>query len=148
MRYRTYVVRWRDGLLKVGFTSGKRYRKFVNRGADLVCLQEFDTPMEALAEEQRLDLGFRVLGYTPAFTCREESFTHLGPGGSGWREVLRLACSVTDPSTDSAGGSVHGLPRTNERTDSRRRWSSMSAHDASVTRPAPSDAPSRFEESA
>lgn len=117
MRCRTYVVKWSDGLLKVGFTSGSRYRRFVNRGADLVSLREFDTPVEALAEEQRLDLEFRDLGYTPAFTCREESFSYLGPSGCGWREVLRLASSDAPSRTPQSDPSTDSHERTDERTN-------------------------------
>lgn len=84
-----YVVAWHDdGIVKVGFTSGKRWARFVSRGAVLVSLTGYPSADDAFAAELALEARLASIG-RPAFSSRDESLSHL-PGGCGWSECFRV----------------------------------------------------------
>ena len=88
----TYVVAWRkQGIIKNGFSTCQRWRKFVLTGADLLALYEFPTRgARAVTFETYLDAKAGFI-YPRAFDSKQEARESglLGPDGGGWMECLR-----------------------------------------------------------
>ena len=86
-----YVVGWRDaGVIKNGFSTRQRWRKFLLRGADLLALYEFPTGSgSALMFESYLENRASFL-YPSAFPTRTaEAAALLGPDCAGYVECFR-----------------------------------------------------------
>lgn len=84
----TYLVSWPDDLIvKAGFTTRQRWRKFLLRGAELHDVVFFDGA-EAVWVESAAE---RVLHerLARAFEHRTEAVDHLGGRGAGWLECYR-----------------------------------------------------------
>lgn len=86
-----YVVVWDDArIVKAGYTTGKRWRKFEGRGARLVALYDHGTDQgAAFAHEDSLHRLFRLL-LSPAFYHRTQAVQTLGGTGDGWTECFDL----------------------------------------------------------
>jgi hypothetical protein len=85
-----YVVRWPDGVVKVGITERQRYKSFVARGGQVVALAHGRCIWsESEAEERgQLYLGAR---FPMAFRDRDEAVPSLGSRGGGWMECYRAS---------------------------------------------------------
>ena len=84
-----YVVRWPDGVVKVGCAGSRsRWRQFVCRGAELMQLCSFPTGAEALHAEAVVQESLKR-SYSPAFDTREEATLHTGDGG-GYLECFYM----------------------------------------------------------
>jgi predicted GIY-YIG superfamily endonuclease len=86
-----YLVRWPDGIVKVGYTDCKRWRKFELRGATLVNVWYFSTSSDAINAETQMK---KHLPYHRAFTSKTEAIDHLGYSGDGWTECLKAPQTV------------------------------------------------------
>lgn len=84
-----YVVRWPDGVLKVGYTEKQRWRKFALLGAELLAVYEFASHVPAFGLES-VGLSFLARFGEPAFETIDDSYEHVGPDGGGYRECYRL----------------------------------------------------------
>lgn len=87
--HQVYVVAWRDErIVKAGSTSGrKRWRGFVNRGAELISLTECVTIDDCLKYEGQLRTYLASVG-EHAFSTRIEGLPYLG--GGGYLECFRI----------------------------------------------------------
>jgi hypothetical protein len=83
-----YVVRWPDGVVKVGITERQRYKSFMARGASLVALAHGECHLSPLDAEMA---GHRFLWerFPMAFRGRGEAEPYLGNRGGGWMECYR-----------------------------------------------------------
>jgi hypothetical protein len=86
-----YLVRWPDGVAKVGYTDCKRWRKFVIRGATLVGIWSFFTTYDALTAEIQVRKSLKC---NRAFKEKNESLQYLGHDGGGWTECLQVPLTV------------------------------------------------------
>jgi hypothetical protein len=90
-----YIVHWPDiGVIKAGYTGRKRWRTFVNRGAQIVDLVPFDNSTDAFEFESMVHRRLSSLGPL-AFTSATEASPYLGRGGGGWCECYRMPDGVT-----------------------------------------------------
>lgn len=93
LTHSVYIVAWHeDYIIKVGYTSGKRWSIFVNRGAELVARSTHPNARDAIYHETDLEAVLAARG-EPAFRDRAESVAHVGHGGGGWTECYRVAPS-------------------------------------------------------
>jgi hypothetical protein len=94
MRADVYVVAWpTDGIVKVGMTSHKRYRAFLNRGAELLALVNAKTVTEACDLEDAVRRSIRPFMVGGAFVHKAEAVPYLGGRGGGYMECSRLGAS-------------------------------------------------------
>lgn len=120
-----YLVRWPDGVTKVGYTSFRRWRTFEIRGAAVLAVWAFDDCTEGLRCETAMQAALR---FPAAFPTSDSATEHLGHSGGGYMECYRIPEEVTDDqvlamltsiATEHGGQamvrSMHG--RTYERTD-------------------------------
>jgi hypothetical protein len=104
----TYVVRWGD-VWKAGFTSGKRWRSFELRGAEVINVTTYDSGLEALATESLIESWLAHLGHR-AFRSKVEAAPWLGNQGGGWTECYCL-CDVGPSQGGRFCDSHFGIPR-------------------------------------
>lgn len=84
-----YVVHWPEiGVMKAGISEQKRWRKFVELGAVVIDLIEFDNYLDASAFETVVHKGMRPNGY--AFNTAAEAEPYLGGKGGGYCECFRV----------------------------------------------------------
>jgi hypothetical protein len=104
----TYVVRWGD-VWKAGFTTGKRWRSFELRGADVVSVTTYTNGLDALAAENLIESWLSHLGH-PAFQSKDDAAPWLGNQGGGWTECYCL-CDVGPSQSGRFCDSQSGIPR-------------------------------------
>ncbi len=86
-----YVVIWDNiHVVKVGFTTKQRWRKFVLRGARLIALYTFEKSHDAFQLEEVGDAWLRANGSGYAFDSTADAAPYLGPDGGGYLECFRL----------------------------------------------------------
>ena len=86
----TYVVAWDEiRMIKAGYTSLRRWRNFVLRGARLVHLYRMPTARAALDLELRFEVTFARNGLR-AFGSASEAAPFLGSSGGGYLECFFL----------------------------------------------------------
>jgi hypothetical protein len=88
----TYLVGWDDDLIiKAGVTMGRRWKKFVSRGATLYLLHRNDSgDGRTFCDLERVIYAGLPPGMTGrAFSTKEEAVGHLGSGGGGYMECVR-----------------------------------------------------------
>ena len=88
-----YVVRWPDGIMKIGFTEHKRWRVFTNRKARLLDVFYFEKVDQALEIE---DLLRKLFKYPRPFDEKNAAKLHLGTSGAGYLECRSVPLKVTD----------------------------------------------------
>lgn len=91
--YTVYLVRWPDGVAKVGFTTGRRWTRFRGRGARVLNLWVFDDCLTALSCEAALYSGF---GFAPAFETNAQSHPYVGSQGGGYKECFIVPQHISD----------------------------------------------------
>jgi hypothetical protein len=120
-----YLVRWPDGVTKVGYTSFKRWRTFELRGAEVLAVWAFDDCTDGLACEEDMQ---QALPFPLRFRSAREAIPYLGSGGGGYLEcyatptdipnsaVLAMLASIaTEHGGEAMARSMHGRNgRTNE----------------------------------
>lgn len=93
-----YLVHWPEiSVMKAGISTRKRWRAFLQRGAVVVDLVEFDDYFEASAFESVAVEGLRTLG-PYGFSSAEEAAPYLGGNGGGYRECFKIP-SGAEPMT-------------------------------------------------
>lgn len=103
----TYVVRWGD-VWKAGFTTGKRWRSFELRGAEVIDVTIHDDWRNALATESLIESWLSDLGH-PAFQCKADAVPWLGNQGGGWTECYCL-CDAGPSQSGRLCDSQSGIP--------------------------------------
>lgn len=85
-----YTVAWDDdGILKVGFSSHRRWRAFEKLGGRVVRLEECATAVEGYYYEAGLHACFADL-FPRAFRNRAAAVPYLGGDGAGWAECYEV----------------------------------------------------------
>lgn len=81
-----YVVRWPDGVVKVGHSvhAASRVKTLMRYGAALV------TAAPGPKEKERAAIEVLGIRGTRAFRSRVDAFAYLGGGSSGFTECYRL----------------------------------------------------------
>lgn len=87
-----YVVGWQDGIVKVGstMTGRARWGIFLNRGARMLDLAQYQKLCDDLEAETWLHHQIACMGYKKAFESVEQSTQYLGPRGRGYLECYRI----------------------------------------------------------
>lgn len=81
-----YVVGWpSENVVKVGYTTTRRWMPFVARGGVVMHLEQHPTGVEALQREDYLH-GLMRDAFDGAFTEKKQALAILGTGGSGYLE--------------------------------------------------------------
>lgn len=90
MRWLVYVVHWEaENIVKVGVTGGRRWQRFVGRGARLVHLFTPQCGVTAPSIERRMELAVSRI-CKPAFGDKLSADPYLGQRGAGWTECYRV----------------------------------------------------------
>lgn len=85
-----YVVSWpEDRIIKVGYSTRQRWRKFVLRGAVVLALYRAQASTEAFDLEVVGDQWLRAHGQH-SFTSAADGIEYLGGDGAGYRECFTL----------------------------------------------------------
>lgn len=125
-----YVVHWpREGVMKVGYSSVRRWARFVSSGADVIKVYEFDSSSDAFDIEDWLHQSARALLARAFDSATEEARIMLGHKAAGYMECWRAslddvyrviadsharAYAQTDAQASEASITTDGR---NERTD-------------------------------
>lgn len=90
-----YIVYW-PGLhtVKAGYSSRRRWRAFLKRGAQIVDCVPFGNSTDAFEFESLILRRLKTVG-TPAFSSALHAEPHLGGRGGGWCECYRLPDGIT-----------------------------------------------------
>jgi hypothetical protein len=92
--YVVYLVHWPDiAVMKAGVSCQKRWRAFVQRGAEIVDLVPCDDPADAYELESVVHAG--LIGSGLAFRSAAEAVPYLGGNGGGYRECFRVPDGMT-----------------------------------------------------
>jgi hypothetical protein len=86
-----YAVHWPEiNVFKVGISERKRWRTFVNRGANvLAIMDDFDDYIGASDFEAACHFAAESV-CRPAFTSAREAVSYLGNHGGGYMECYRV----------------------------------------------------------
>lgn len=99
-----YAVIFEDvRVLKVGISSGQRWRNFVARGATVLALEPFDDIEDARVFERR-NHDHLASTLERGFATADDASPYIGIGGGGWTETYAVPEGV-DPMDI-----LHGLP--------------------------------------
>lgn len=88
-----YLVRWPDGVTKLGFTTKQRWRHFVINGASVLALYEFETSGGAFAAESA-GQTWMAERFPYSFDSIEVSFNQMGPDGGGYAECFTIPAEM------------------------------------------------------
>lgn len=85
-----YLVHWPElNVMKAGISTQKRWRAFLQRGAEVVDLVEFEDYADASAFESVVLKGISLRGQR-AFGSAVEAIPYLGGNGGGYCECYLL----------------------------------------------------------
>jgi len=87
-----YLVHWPTiDVIKAGFTEVKRWRKFVQHGADLLGTFQYANAHAAFEAETAIEQFLaRLTQHQKAFDTKESAVPYLGHSGGGYMECWRF----------------------------------------------------------
>lgn len=84
-----YAVHWTEiNVFKIGFSENNRWRSFVNLGANVLGLMEFESVSEGYDFEDACHIALRAV-CRPGFDDSSEAICYLGGRGGGYVECYR-----------------------------------------------------------